>query len=112
MAWRVSKPLAVAFVFTAGVFMFAAYRSHAALDRAARWRGKAARQSPTPITPPVMVSPPGAAKIEQTSQGTRPDATLVESFDGLGLGFEGPHGTATVRNPSDNSLAVGPNHVF
>jgi hypothetical protein len=30
----------------------------------------------------------------------------------LGLGFEGPQGTAAFRNPSDNSLAVGPNHVF
>jgi hypothetical protein len=59
-----------------------------------------------------MISPPAAAKVEQTSQGTRAGATLVESFDGLGVGFEGPHGTATVRNPSDNSLAVGPNHVF
>jgi len=51
-------------------------------------------------------------KIEQTSQGTRPPATLVTSFDGLGVGFEGPHGNPLGRNPSDNSLAVGPNHVF
>jgi hypothetical protein len=108
MAGRVIKPLTIAVVFAAGVFVFAAYRSHADSN----WRGKAAEQSPTPITPPVMISPPGAAKVEQTSQGTRPGATLVESFDGLGVGFEGPHGTATVRNPSDNSLAVGPNHVF
>ena len=111
-AWRVIKPLAVAFVFTAGVFVFAAYRSHADSDHPAGGRGKVAQQSPTPITPPVMISPPGAAKVEQTSQGARQGATLVESFDGLGVGFEGPHGTATVRNPSDNSLAVGPNHVF
>jgi hypothetical protein len=33
------------------------------------------------------------------------------SFDGLGVGFEGPQGPATGRNPSDNSLAVGPQHV-
>jgi hypothetical protein len=112
MVRRVIKPLAVAFVFTAGVFVFAAYRSHADSDYAARGRDELAQQSRTPITPPVMTSPPGAAKVEQTSQGTRPAATLVESFDGLGVGFEGPHGTATVRNPSDNSLAVGPNHVF
>jgi hypothetical protein len=71
-----------------------------------------AQQSPSPIVPPVMTSPPGAAKVEQKSQGIRPAATLVESFDGLGVGFAGPHGTATVRNPSDNSLAVGPNHIF
>lgn len=61
---------------------------------------------------PVMTSPPGAAAVEQTSQGGRPGATLVASFDGLGVGFEGPHGTANLRNPSDNTLAVGPNHIF
>src|SRR5262245_54351508 len=72
-----------------------------------------AQQGPTTsITPPVMTSPPGAAAVEQRSQGTRPGATLVASFDGLGVGFEGPQGTATLRNPSDNSLAVGPNHIM
>lgn len=50
--------------------------------------------------------------IEQTSQGTRPPAQLVASFDGLGVGFDGPHGNPLGRNPSDNSLAVGPHHVF
>ena len=49
--------------------------------------------------------------IEQKSQGTRPPVRLVESFDGLGEGFKGPQGLASVRNPSDNSLAVGPNHI-
>ncbi len=53
-----------------------------------------------------------APSIEQTSQGTRPAARIVASFNGLGLGFEGPQGSATFRNPSDNSLAVGPDHVF
>ena len=38
--------------------------------------------------------------------------TLVTQFEGLGVGFEGPHGPATGRNPSDNSLAVGPRHVM
>lgn len=56
------------------------------------------------------VTPEGAA-VEQTSQGTRPPAALIESFDGLGFGFKGPQGTANIRNPSDNSLAVGPNHI-
>ncbi|HEX7051779.1 MAG TPA: hypothetical protein VF188_16355 [Longimicrobiales bacterium] len=55
--------------------------------------------------------PPSAAAIEQTSAGRRPAATLVASFDGLGYGFEGPHGSSIGRNPSDNSLAVGPNHI-
>jgi hypothetical protein len=53
---------------------------------------------------------PGA-NIEQTSPGARPPATIVASFDGLGVGFVGPQGTASYRNPSDNSLAVGPDHV-
>ena len=52
-----------------------------------------------------------AAEVEQTTPGTRPPPTLVESFDGLGFGFQGPHGPATGRNPSDNSLAVGQNHI-
>ncbi|HYW45669.1 MAG TPA: hypothetical protein VE959_22585 [Bryobacteraceae bacterium] len=55
-------------------------------------------------------STPGAA-VEQKQQGDRPPAALVESFDGLGVGFEGPQGVSTGRNPSDNSLAVGPDHV-
>ena len=38
-------------------------------------------------------------------------AVLVASFDGLGVGFEGPQGTPNVRNPSDNTLAVGPDHI-
>ena len=70
------------------------------------------QRSGAPIIPPVMTSPPGAAAVEQMSQGTRPAAVLVESFDGLGVGFEGPQGNVTARNPSDNSLAVGPDHIF
>ena len=51
------------------------------------------------------------ASVEQTSPGTRSPAALVESFDGMGVGFEGPQGKYEGRNPSDNSLAVGPDHV-
>jgi hypothetical protein len=51
------------------------------------------------------------ASVEQSSQGTRNPAALVESFDGLGVGFEGPQGKYEGRNPSDNGLAVGPNHI-
>jgi hypothetical protein len=65
-----------------------------------------------PIVPPVITAPAGSAPVEQRELGTAAAATLVTSFDGLGLGFEGPQGTATFRNPSDNSLAVGANHVF
>src|SRR5215475_5299096 len=52
-----------------------------------------------------------AAQVEQTTPGTRPPVAVIVSFDGLGLGFTGPQGTATTRNPSDNSLAVGKQHV-
>ena len=60
---------------------------------------------------PVIAVPPGSDAVEQTTFGTKPPATLVASFDGLGVGFTGPQGTANLRNPSDNTLAVGPNHV-
>ena len=49
--------------------------------------------------------------VEQTSEGTRQPVAIAAQFDGLGAGFEGPQGTAALRNPSDNSLAVGPDHV-
>ena len=58
-----------------------------------------------------ITTPAGSAAVEQTTPGTRPPAVLVESFDGLGVGFEGPQGTTNVRNPSDNTLAVGPDHI-
>ena len=51
------------------------------------------------------------ARVEQTSMGTAAAPAMVASFDGLGVGFEGPQGTASVTNPSDNSLAVGPDHI-
>src|SRR5207244_13208672 len=50
-------------------------------------------------------------RVEQTEPGTKEAIELVASFDGLGLGFQGPQGTTTLRNPSDNSLAVGPDHI-
>jgi hypothetical protein len=59
----------------------------------------------------LAISAVPGSEIEQTAQGTKAAATLVESFDGLGFGFSGPQGTGTFRNPSDNSLAVGPSHV-
>src|SRR6266581_2619583 len=55
--------------------------------------------------------PAASAAIEQTVQGSRPSAMLLENFDGLGFGFEGPQGKANIRNPSDNTLAVGPDHI-
>lgn len=71
-----------------------------------------AQQNSAPIKVPVITVPPGSAKVEQTASGTLPAATLAVSFDGLGAGFTGPQGTANLRNPSDNSLAVGPRHVM
>lgn len=50
-------------------------------------------------TAPALAS---SAAVEQTSQGSRPALPILESFDGIA----GP------RNPSDNSLAVGPDHIF
>ena len=49
--------------------------------------------------------------VEQTTPGNRPSPAIIASFDGLGVGFTGPQGTTTGRNPSDNSLAVGPDHI-
>ncbi len=63
---------------------------------------------PDDLAPPKNV--PGAA-IEQRSQGTKPPLPVLASFDGLGIGFNGPQGQAAGRNPSDNSIAVGPNHI-
>src|SRR5450759_1257443 len=54
---------------------------------------------------------PQQASGDQTSQVTRKPAALADSFDGMGVGFEGPQGKYEGRNPSDNSLAVGPNHI-
>ena len=68
-------------------------------------------QPQAPIVPPAITTPPGAGAVEQTTPGTKLPAALVDSFDGLGVGFDGPHGSPVVRNPSDNSLAVGPNHI-
>ena len=59
----------------------------------------------------VAPAAPTAASVEQRSIGRGPAPQLVESFDGLGLGFTGPQGRAILRNPSDNSLGVGRDHI-
>jgi hypothetical protein len=59
----------------------------------------------------IAITPPQQPGVEQTVPGPKPAAVLVESFDGLGVGFEGPQGKAEGRNPSDNGLAVGPDHI-
>ena len=61
---------------------------------------------------PIRIAEQSSSEsVEQTEQGFRPPAEIAASFDGLGEGFEGPQGTARFRNPSDNSLAVGPDHI-
>ena len=59
---------------------------------------------------PVGVAIDGA-RVEQTSPGTRAPLPIVATFEGLGASFTGPQGTASVRSPSDNSIAVGPDHI-
>jgi hypothetical protein len=65
-------------------------------------------------TPPALTHRAEARRstdVEQTTQGDHPGATRIASFDGLGVGFVGPQGSTTQRNPSDNSLAVGRDHI-
>ncbi|HEY6825413.1 MAG TPA: hypothetical protein VI259_01075, partial [Gemmatimonadaceae bacterium] len=62
-------------------------------------------------TPLRMALSRASAGVEQLAPGTKPAARLAASFDGLGVGFEGPNGTGRGGNPSDNALAVGPNHI-
>jgi hypothetical protein len=63
------------------------------------------------LTAAVALLSPAQQSVEQTSQGSRPAVAIVASFDGIGAGFVGPAGTVTPRNPSDNTLAVGPDHI-
>ncbi len=67
---------------------------------------------PVPVAPTPRGVPHGAVVVEQTVQGTASAARLVVSFDGLGAGFSGPEGTAALRNPSDNSIAVGRDQII
>lgn len=86
--------------------------------RAARrkaYREKHPGEEHEPKAPPEPVSPPpvvaAATAVEQTAPGSRPALALKTSFDGLGAGFAGPRGETHARNPSDNSLAVGPGRI-
>src|SRR3982751_622390 len=49
--------------------------------------------------------------VEQREDGNGPPPTIAASFDGLGVGFDGPQGAGRSGNPSDNTLAVGPDHI-
>ena len=59
----------------------------------------------------VAIAQAPSPDVEQKTQGTRPAAEIVASFDGIGVGLNGPQGTYEGRNPSDNSLAVGPDEI-
>lgn len=59
----------------------------------------------------MMAVPDGSAAVEQTAMGAKDAPQIIASFDGLGVGFQGPHGFSRGGNPSDNSIAVGPDHV-
>lgn len=65
----------------------------------------------TPIVADKSLLNSAGATIEQTLLGSKKAPVLIASFDGLGESFVGPQGTATLRNPSDNSLAVGLDHI-
>jgi hypothetical protein len=69
-------------------------------------------QAPGGGRPAVAPGNPAGGAVEQRTVGTRPAPQLVASFEGLGESFSGPHGPSAGRNPSDNSLAVGPRHVM
>ncbi len=103
LTWHRPRAIAIAVVVACGVTL--------TLCSVTQRAGNAQQTPRAPIAPPVITVPSGAAKVEQTSPGTQSGATLAASFDGLGASFAGPQGTATLRNPSDNSLAVGPNHI-
>ena len=72
---------------------------------AARWGLTLVALSVMPFVRPV-----DAQAIPATAGGD--SIRLVATFDGMGHRFQGPHGRVTLRNPSDNSLAVGPQHVL
>lgn len=68
-------------------------------------------KSPTPMNIVWSANQISNSNVEQILHGTGKPALLVTSFEGLGFGFEGPQGTSNPRNPSDNSLAVGTDHI-
>jgi hypothetical protein len=68
--------------------------------------------SPT-VSPTVSrAASPTAPSVEQRRAGSGAPPTVAEAFNGLGVDFVGPQGSAVTRNPSDNSLAVGRDHIM
>ncbi len=70
-------------------------------------------RAPAPIPPPYVapVVPPKGAAVEQKAPGKRPPAELVASFDGLGVGFEGPHGAPATAQSIRQQPRRRPDHV-
>src|SRR6266700_2146528 len=92
------KVVATAIALGTIFLSFAVYPPHAEMSRGIEISNEVGQQgAPAPTTLPVMASPPGAAVVEQRSQGNAPAASLAESFDGLGVGFEGPQGVPMLR---------------
>ena len=83
----------------------------ALLLQGTEWAATGSVGAEIPSAAPPGPLPKGSAAVEQTAMGPKAPPAIVASFDGLGEGFEGPQGTAVLRNPSDNSLAVGPDHI-
>ena len=78
-------------------------------SRAVTYEGRRIAVAMTAPRKPAV--PPASARVEQTKPGTRPPLPILASFEGLGASFTGPQGTAVLRSPSDNSLAVGPDQI-
>src|SRR2546428_1127017 len=107
-------PESIAIIAFAASWLTKGEARKSAMQMIRSWRLRMTGAS-APILVGVLLSTrlviPSSAAVEQTVQGRRPPATLVTSFDGLGVGLQGPHGRWEGRNPSDNSIAVGPDYV-
>lgn len=88
-----------------------ALRLGIAIALASAVAGAQGRGAPPPI-PPKGPMPALGGAVEQRVQGSRAPVPLIASFDGLGVGFAGATQGMPGRNPSDNALAVGPDHIF
>lgn len=96
--WRWSVPCAAAILLVGLAFTF----GHLPAE------GAANDQAATKTLPHTALT---GATVEQTAQGERPPLPLIDSFDGLGQGFYGPQGGIELRASTDNSIAVGPDHI-
>jgi hypothetical protein len=72
----------------------------------------AAQRRGDPPPPATMRAARGGGAVEQRAHGNRAALDPVASFDGLGVGFAGVQPPQPFRNPSDNALAVGRDHIM